>query len=101
MWNSDMLFLRETLLVPSPDSRSGLSDTAVLEASCSEVLPLGIDSIKLVPKVSQSVTPSDSNGTSTADQSLQDYLGGIDSQIEVAKSKAQKLQKTRYVVAVR
>ena len=34
------------------------------------------------------------------DKNIHDYLGDIDSQIKEAKSKAQKLQKTRYIICL-
>ena len=119
MWTSDTLFLRETLLVPSPLdplrngaenvdgllSEDGMNGTGfpTLDVSCEAIRPvfpeLSLRSTNFQKKLELIRTSSASSTSSTSidcEKSLQDYLGSIDSQIKEAKSKAHKLQKTRY-----
>ena len=119
MWNSDTLFLRDSLLVPSPQTENhleaisklvlenetnGESVFPTLEASCSQFpsalfSPVSLDSHLLRPKATLERTNSASSASNTSidcDKSIQDYLGSIDNQIKEAKSRAQTLQKSRF-----
>nr|CAG4646577.1 EOG090X0DPX [Macrothrix elegans] len=116
MWTSDTLFLRETILVPSPiddfksetpvarlvveNETNGSESTPSLDASSWETRTsfpeISLSSITIQPKTSLARASSSSSTSSSSidcDASIQDYLGSIDSQIKEAKSKAQKLQK--------
>lgn len=120
LWTSDTLFLRETLLVPCPVEDVKLGADAItrlvledetnrtvyptLDTSCAEIAPVfpevSLSSMNLQKKTELARTSSASSSSSTSidyDKSIHDYLGDIDSQIKEAKSKAHKLQKTRYV----
>ena len=118
MWTSDSLFLRETILVPVEDAKVDTEAFArlmienetngtvfpTLDASCTEipaVFPeISLSSINIQKKTELGPrTSSASSNSSTSidyDKSIHDYLGDIDGQIKEAKSKAHKLQKTRY-----
>ncbi len=121
MWTSDTLFLRESILVPCPaeDAKVDTDGFArlmienetngtvfpTLDASCTEIPPvfpeISLSSMNLQKKTDLARTSSASSSSSTSidyDKSIHDYLGDIDSQIKEAKSKAHKLQKTRYVM---
>ncbi|XP_046639191.1 nuclear envelope integral membrane protein 1-like isoform X3 [Daphnia pulicaria] len=116
MWTSDTLFLRETLLVPCPaeDFPAGTEAFArlmienetngtvfpTLDASCTEIpsvfSEVSLRSMKNNPELARTSSASSASSTSIdCDKNIHDYLGDIDSQIKEAKSKAQKLQKTR------
>jgi hypothetical protein len=117
MWTSDTLFLRETLLVPCPaeDLPAGTEAFArliienetngtvfpTLDASCSEI-PSVFSEVSLRPMKNNPVLARTSSASSASSTSIDCdkniHLGDIDSQIKEAKSKAQKLQKTRYAV---
>lgn len=119
MWTSDTLFLRETLLVPCPaeDLPAGTEAFArlmienetngfpTLDASCTEIpsvfSEVSLRSMKNKPELARTSSASSASSTSVdCDKNIHDYLGDIDSQIKEAKSKAQKLQKTRYAVCL-
>ena len=87
LWTSDTLFLREYLLVPLPAGDCGTN----LEHGT--VATLVVDDRLTSTSAHAPATPV-SDG---ADRSVKDYLGSIDEQIEEAKSKAQKLTKSRHV----
>lgn len=119
MWTSDSLFLRESILVPVEDVKVDTDGFArlmienetngtvfpILDATCTEIPPVfpevSLSSMNLQKKTDLGPrTSSASSNSSTSidcEKSIHDYLGDIDSQIKEAKSKAHKLQKTRYI----
>ena len=121
MWTSDTLFLRETLLVPCPadDLPTGTEAFArlmienetngtafpTLDVSCTEIpsvfSEVSLRFMKNRPELARTSSASSASSTSIDyDKNIHDYLGDIDSQIKEAKSKAQKLQKTRYIICL-
>ena len=57
--------------------------------------------MKNMPELARTSSASSASSTSIDyDKNIHDYLGDIDSQIKEAKSKAQKLQKTRYIICL-